>query len=192
MLFIARSTQFLKVTALAITPFLVSPLAAVANPLEMMEGWVYTVTSSSAFGVEQQGLPEGLVGRGGVSVGDVFEDQPYSIGLFDYQGQLMLSFEQLLMQRKVTRDGVVVNEQFREILDSAISSQYEGFQFTCQVNGQNDPEIVAIATVFEPYVDKEWITEFQGVWRANRETRQLEPIAPDNIRCLNIFYGYDG
>ncbi|OKH18108.1 hypothetical protein [[Limnothrix rosea] IAM M-220] len=191
------SHQFLsksyRAVALAIAPLLLSPLAALANPLEIVEGWVYTSTSSPVFGVDQHGLPEGVVDRGGFVLGDATVEEPYLISLYDYNGEMVVSFEQLLLQRQLDRDGMVVNEQLRELLDSAVVSQPKEALIECQINGEMDPEIVAIASATgDVDIDQEWITDFQGVWRANRTTKELEPIASENVRCYNMGFGYDG
>ncbi|AFY37027.1 hypothetical protein Lepto7376_0615 [[Leptolyngbya] sp. PCC 7376] len=186
------NTSF-KILALAIAPVLASPLAAIANPLEMMEGWVYTTASSSVTGVNEYGLPEGLVDQGGFVLGDVNIERPYVISLYDYSGQTVVSFEQILLQRKINQEGVATNEQFREILDSAAVPQNGETLFECQINEQPDEEIIGIASPTANITfETEWVTDFQGIWRANRTTKQLEALSPDNIRCYNIGYQYDG
>jgi hypothetical protein len=188
--FLSKSRHALT---LAIAPLIFTPLTALASPLEIVEGWVYTATSSPVFGVDQHGLPEGVVDRGGFILGDSAVEEPYLISLYDYNGEMVVSFEQMLLQRKVDRNGTVVNEQLRELLDSAVVSEPKEALFECQVDGQSDPEIVAIASATEDFdIDQEWITEFQGVWRANRTTKKLEPMSSENLRCYNIGFGYDG
>ncbi len=187
------SPKFLRTAAMAIAPLMLSPVAVLASPLEIVEGWVYTATSSPVFGVDQHGLPEGVVDRGGFILGDANVEEPYLISLYEYDGAMVVSFEQLLLQRKVDRDGVALNEQLRELLDSAVVAQPKEALFECEVNEQKDPEIVAVASATEDFgIDTEWITEFQGAWRANRTTETLEPISQDNLRCYNIGFGYDG
>lgn len=166
--------------ALAIVSALISPLIASANPLEMMEGWVYTSFGFS----ENQGLPEGVF----QTISSSSIDDNLTITEHLYNDQVIVSFEELLMERQVTRDGVIVDEQFWEILDTA-GPFSTGIQSVCQMNGQDDSGIFAIAK--PPYIDVKWITDFQVVWRPNLVTKQLEQIPSDNIRCLNIHYGYD-
>ncbi|MGB2926638.1 MAG: hypothetical protein WBB82_15165 [Limnothrix sp.] len=177
--------------SVAIAAAIFSPLSVLANPLEQMEGWVYEVNSAPDVGVSQHGLPEGVVSQGGTMLGNTNAAEPYLIGFYQYDSTMLISFEQLLLQRKVQTDQGVINEQYREILDTAVVTQPESWLISCQVNGQDDPEIVAIAAE-QIDIDVEWLTDFQGVWRANRTSKKLEEIPTSSVRCLNISYEYDG
>lgn len=159
-----------------------------ANPLETMEGWVYTVKSSPDMGVQNYGLPEGLQDLGGAVVGDVTMPEPYILSVFQEDDSLIVSFEKLLFQRQVQD----TNEQYREILDTAAAAPVGDWLISCQINGVDNPEIVAIAAPGTGGFDVEWYTTFSGVWRANRTTEQLEPLASENVRCYNMGYQYDG
>lgn len=174
--------------SLAIAAPLMMPLAVLANPLEGMEGWVYTTRSSPETGVKTIGLPEGVMSQGGALLGSTTAAEPFLFSAYVYRGEMIASFEQLLLRRPVG----AVNEQYREILDT--DSVAPGQWLTsCEVNQIADPEIVAIAVPDTTMnIDTEWVTTFQKTWRANRTTRQLEPIPADNVRCYNIGYGYDG
>lgn len=174
--------------SLAIAATLVTPLSVLANPLEGMEGWVYTTRSESGAAVQTIGLPEGVMSQGGSLLGDTAAAEPFLLSVYVYRGEMIASFEQLLLQRPVG----AANEQYREILDT--DSVAPGQWLTsCEVNQIPDPEIVAIAMPSESIdIDTEWLTTFQKTWRANRTTRQLEPVPTDNVRCYNIGYGYDG
>jgi hypothetical protein len=173
---------------LAIAATVVTPLSVLANPLEGMEGWVYTTRSEPGTAVQTIGLPEGIMSQGGALLGDVAAAKPFLFSVYVYRGEMIASFEQLLLQRPVGD----ANEQYREILDT--DSVAPGQWLTsCEVNQIPDPEIVAIAMPDAAMdIDTEWVTTFQGLWRANRTTRQLEPVPADNVRCYNIGYGYDG
>lgn len=174
--------------SLAIAAPLMMPLSVLANPLEGMEGWVYTTRSEPGTAVQTIGLPEGVMSQGGALLGETNAAKPFLFSAYVYRGEMIASFEQLLLQRPVG----AANEQYREILDT--DSVAPGQWLTsCEMNQIPDPEIVAIAMPDAAMdIGTEWITKFQGLWRANRTTRQLEPIPADNVRCYNIGYGYDG
>lgn len=160
----------------AIASMLFAPLAALANPLAAMEGWVYTAKSNPTVGVRQYGLPETLVSQGGTVIGNAAVEKPYIVSSYQYNAETIVSFEQILMQRKVATD----NEQYIEILDTAAVNQASGLLVGCQVNGQPDPEVVAIAGAN---------SQISAAWRANRNTKKLEAISAATVTCSGTSEG---
>lgn len=158
---------------MAIASMLFTPLAVLANPLAAMEGWVYTAKSNPTEGVRQYGLPETLVSQGGAVIGNAFVEKPYLVSIYQYNQETVVSFEQILMQRQVGAD----NEQYIEILDTTAVNQGESWLVGCQVNGQDDPEVVAIAGAD---------SQISAAWRANRNTRKLETVSPAMVTCPDM------
>ena len=179
--------------ALAIASILFTPFAATANPLEEMHGKTYQTFSSGSFGVVQVGILQGLEDQGGWMVSSTDVEQPFIISIYRHAETNVLSFEQILEQQRYGHHGTTINEQTREILDSATFTEAGDWLPECQINGVGDKEVVAIAPPYEEsHFNTEWFTEFQGLWRANRETQQLEPMSSENVRCYNMGYLYDG
>ena len=180
--------------ALAIASILLNPLSAMATPLEEMHGKTYKTISSAAFGIVQLGLPDDLEDQGGWLVGSATIEQPFVMSVYSQGETRVLSFEKILSNRRYTHRDIYVNEQERQIFDSVIAPLEGDWLSSCHVVGEEgDPEIVAIAPPYEEsHFDTEWFTKFQGVWRANRETQQLEPMSSENVRCYNMGYLYDG
>lgn len=157
----------------AIASMVFAPLAVLANPLATMEGWVYTAKSNPAAGMTQYGLPETLVSRGGAAIGNASVEKPYLVSIYQYGAETVVSFEQMLMEQQVAMD----NEQYIEILDTAAVNQASGWAVGCQVNGQADPEVVAIAGAD---------SQISAAWRANRSTRKLEAVSPATVTCPSM------
>ncbi|OKH18107.1 hypothetical protein [[Limnothrix rosea] IAM M-220] len=184
----------LKMTAVAIAPLLLTPWVVTANPLENMAGETYQGFASSAFEPIQVGLPKGMEQQGGWLIDSIKEEAPLVLAIYRYGEMYIVSLEQILEQQRHSHDGIVINEQTRKILDSVTFAEEGRWLSECQINGEKDTDVIGISAPYDGDFDfdVEWFTEFQGLWRVDRDTQRLEPLSPENIRCYNIGFGYDG
>jgi hypothetical protein len=133
-------------------------------------------------------LPSDLVINGGLIVGDVYIEQPWALGWIQQGNEYLVGFEKILSNVVTQKSQGLRNNQTILILDVAKLPDGEpNILLGCEQNGDQDPELFAIAREAQP--DSEWITEFEQVWRANRQTEKLEALSPGGIRCVNPAWG---
>ncbi|AFY37025.1 hypothetical protein Lepto7376_0613 [[Leptolyngbya] sp. PCC 7376] len=165
--------NFPRIMALAITSLLFTPAITLANPLETLEGEVYYITADG-----HDGFPEGLEMREGALIGDLSAPQPYSLTIYDYHGQKILSFEQILSPPTTDiRTAEHISDGKIQILDSVtLPENHTWLTPPCRIHQQEEAETLAIVELSDPF-------DSQQIWRANQETKQLELIPVEQVRC---------
>ena len=189
-----KLSNWCGVAALTLTSTLLTNTVAFANPLAELHGETYRTISSGRFGAITLDLPRGVEDTGGWIIGSAFSNsESWGISIFRQGDIRILSLDLMLSRERHEYYNVPINEQVRMIADSTVVPLRGSTAAECQIDGVYDEEILAIADPESPF-EVEWFTEFQGVWRANRKTQQLEEISADNVRCYNTgyMYGYDG
>lgn len=125
-------------------------------------------------------LPSGVQQRSGWLVGDIDASPNFWASHVREGSQDMLWFQIGL--------GYQGQQAIFEVIDTAelpFMGPGEGLEIACECNGNPDPEIFAIVR----YTDTEYLTQIRHAWRANRTSRQIEPISTEGIRCYNPGWG---
>jgi hypothetical protein len=123
-------------------------------------------------------LPGGLVDKGGGLISDPYKDKiQFGMSQVSRGATNMVWFELLTHHDSQGR-------AYWEVLDVVTTPPLRRTQLVmltlCLFNGNPDPEIAAVVA---PLPRRSYETRIIKAWRANRQTRKLEPIPVTGVKC---------
>jgi hypothetical protein len=168
-------------------------MAQTSSSSSTIKGLIYTQIQEPNQKTVYLNLPQGLEEDTGWVVGGDQTLIPVNLVIGYLQNnRKMLRLEEVLSQQKTNHPQGITNRQTKKVLDVVEVPKNVVVLNGCDRNGKGDNSIfvfIKSTTLDDKRNQKEWLTNFEKVWQANRKTEKFERVLVKRVRCPNPRWG---